>query len=160
MTPSPSAPQEVREAFEQFYVREVSGCSGEWVERCQTTGEYLEDHTSRAWFVWQAALALSQRVAPSDERIDAIIDECGMLDGPGSLRQARNLARALLAEALQPSPAPKDGDPPPGIYYSREADNFYSMTDKKGQGNEFYRKWKPLCDAFPRSPDSVKEDAK
>jgi hypothetical protein len=61
-------------------------------------------------------------------------------------------------DGVQPSDELSENDPPPGIYYSREADNFYS-ADRKGMGSEFYRKWKPLCDAFPRSPAGVALDA-
>jgi hypothetical protein len=64
---------------------------------------------------------------PSLERLDALVDA----------------ARSAHSE-----------NPPPGIYFSREADNFYSMADRRGQGNDFYRKWKPRCDAFPSEPDA------
>lgn len=61
----------------------------------------------------------------------------------------------LRAAVAAPSSVP--GDPPmetpepipTGIYFSPLADNFYD--EKRGQGNEFYRKWFPRRAEFPRS---------
>jgi hypothetical protein len=39
---------------------------------------------------------------------------------------------------------------PEGIYFSIEGDNFYSIENPKGQGNEFYRYWKSRKGEFPQ----------
>lgn len=44
---------------------------------------------------------------------------------------------------------------PSGIYYSREHDNFYAEISKKGQGNDFYRKWIDRCSEFPSTPTAI-----
>lgn len=41
---------------------------------------------------------------------------------------------------------------PEGVYWSAEADNFYSTLGNRGMGNDFYRQWRPHARHFPTEP--------
>lgn len=40
-------------------------------------------------------------------------------------------------------------DVPDGVYWSREAGNFYDATTNKGMGTAFYERWYERKDEFP-----------
>ena len=65
-----------REAFEDFYQSEVTGCNGEWLVK--EDGKYLEEKTARAWVVWQAATAAErERCAKVCEEEAQILSDIG-----------------------------------------------------------------------------------
>jgi hypothetical protein len=41
---------------------------------------------------------------------------------------------------------------PPGVYYSREHGNFYSIADHHGMGMAFWTTWRNRCEDFPGDP--------
>ena len=53
-------------------------------------------------------------------------------------------------------PAPEQTGPiPTNVYFSIDADNFYSEFSGKGCGNDFFKLWKPRWREFPAAPPAV-----
>lgn len=60
--PPTAQPLDEREAFEVWFMQEISGCNGEFVAK-DDAGIYLETLTQRAWRGWQARAALASTVS-------------------------------------------------------------------------------------------------
>lgn len=44
---------------------------------------------------------------------------------------------------------------PAGVYWSREAANFYDAKTNAGMGLAFYERWEPYADAFPSKSSTI-----
>ncbi len=97
-----------RKAFEAFYVREVSGCDGQWIEMNED-GRYLEEHTRRAWVIWKARAGAAASppgwrlvpIEPTPEMLRAVDDEAS--DKYLARGRAYSAWNSMLAAAPTPT---------------------------------------------------------
>jgi hypothetical protein len=85
------------------------------------------------------------------------------LTGPEFMRHARailavkyidvrdKLIRHGIVGAVERAMTSQKEPIPQGVYYNPESDCFYSAADSKGQGVDFYERWRNRADEFPHS---------